>query len=60
MGKIKKSIRAFLFVVLIILAGLGIGISGAVTIPSIKLRRNPAKDKVELVEKGHMKSKEQS
>ena len=56
MEKIKKILRLTLLVCLIVLASIGIGISGGVPIPTIKSTRDSEKEKTELVdEKGSSK-----
>jgi len=37
------------YVCLIVLAGIGIGLSGGVPIPSLKNRRDSEKEKIELI-----------
>ena len=58
MNRIKKAAKVLTFVILIILAGIGVGISGGVPLPTIKSRRDNEKDNIELLEhqdekKGH-------
>lgn len=55
MIKLKRIARAILFVILIVLAGLGVGLSGGVPIPSIVKRKDAEKENIELIE-----SKEES
>jgi len=50
MKRIKKAIRLLALVCLIILACLGIGMSGGVPLPQIKNRRDAEKDAIELVD----------
>jgi len=50
MSRIKKAARLFAFICLIVLAGIGIGMSGGVPIPSIKNRKETEKENVELLE----------
>jgi len=54
MSRIKKAARLFAFICLIVLAGIGIGMSGGVPIPSIKNRKETEKENVELLEE-HLK-----
>ncbi len=49
MEKIKKVIRAIVWICLIMLAGIGMGISGGVPIPFMKSRRDSEKEKIEEV-----------
>lgn len=50
MKKIKKTLRLLAFIVLIVLAGLGIGISGGVPIPLSNHRKKSEKENIELME----------
>lgn len=50
MSRIKRAARLLLFICLIVLAGIGIGISGGVPIPRIKTRKDSEKEKIELIE----------
>ena len=50
MKKLKKAFKLFVFVCLIILAGLGVGLSGGVPVPFQKNRREHEKEMIELVE----------
>ena len=50
MSRIKQAARLLVFISLIILAGLGIGLSGGVPIPTIKNRKDPEKENIELIE----------
>lgn len=50
MQSIKRFIRILAFICLILLAGIGVGISGGVPIPFSKTRRDAEKDDIELVE----------
>lgn len=56
MNKILKGLRLMAFVFLIVLAGIGIGLSGGVPIPMTKRRENK-KDNIEQIdnEKGGTK-----
>lgn len=56
MKKIKKALRLLVFVCLIVLAGIGIGISGGVPIPLSKNRRDSEKENIELIDKQSEKS----
>ena len=49
--KIKQAVKLLAFIGLIVLAGIGIGISGGVPIPLSKNRRDTRKDPFELVDK---------
>jgi len=59
MIKIKKAARLFAFICLIVLAGIGIGISGGVPLPVLKNRRDPVKENIELIEQQKNKSESQ-
>lgn len=50
MSRIKQAARLLIFICLIVLAGIGIGLSGGVPIPSIKNRNNSEKENIELIE----------
>lgn len=50
MNRVKKAARLLVFVCLILLAGLGVGLSGGVPIPFFKSRRDAKKEKTELIE----------
>ena len=50
MKRFKKITRQFLFICLIILACVGVGISGGVPIPFSRNKRDSEKDKIELIE----------
>jgi len=56
MNRVKKTARLLAFICLIILAGIGIGISGGVPIPLSKKRGRSEKDKIELIENQLKKS----
>lgn len=56
MSRIKKTARLFAFICLIVLAGIGIGISGGVPIPNLKKRRESEKENMELIENQDQKS----
>lgn len=56
MLSLKKSLRLFLFGVLVILAVFGVGLSGGVPIPSLNKRREES-NKIELVEESLTTSK---
>lgn len=47
MDRIKKIARLFIFICLIILAGIGIGLSGGVPLPFSQNRRQTKKEKIE-------------
>lgn len=50
MQKIKKFLRLLLFICLIILACLGVGLSGGVPLPLSNKRRDSGKENIELIE----------
>lgn len=50
MSRIKQAARLLVFICLIVLAGIGIGLSGGVPIPIIKNRRDSEKENIELIE----------
>lgn len=50
MKKIKKIIKLSAFIMLLALAGVGIGLSGGVPIPLLKNRRDFEQETIELVE----------
>jgi len=56
MTRIKKAAKLLALICLIVLAGIGIGISGGVPIPSIKNRRGSEKENIELIEQQHKNS----
>jgi len=51
MSRVMKAARLFAFICLIVLAGIGVGISGGVPLPTIKNRRESKKEDTELVQK---------
>ena len=59
MNKIKKAIRLFAFICLIVLACLGVGLSGGVPIPSFSSKRKSEKEDIELIENQDGKSTSQ-
>jgi len=50
MSRMKKAARLFAFICLIVLAGIGIGLSGGVPIPISNHRRDSEKEHIELIE----------
>lgn len=50
MKKVKRLLRVFVFICLIILAGIGVGLSGGVPIPSTTKRDKKSIANSELVE----------
>lgn len=50
MSRIKKAARLLAFICLIVLAGIGIGLSGGVPLPASTSRRESEKEKIELIE----------
>jgi hypothetical protein len=50
MKKIKEVIKLLAFMCLIVLASIGVGLSGGVPLPTFKSRRDPIKEKIELIE----------
>ena len=50
MKKIKQAIKLLVFICLIVLAGLGIGLSGGVPLPLTKNRKDSEKENIELTE----------
>jgi len=50
MKKIKKALRLFLWICLILLAGIGIGLSGGVPIPTNNARKDKSEINNEMVE----------
>lgn len=59
MNRIRKTARLLAFICLIILAGIGIGISGGVPLPLSKNRRGSEKENIELIENQDKKSDSQ-
>lgn len=49
MSSIKRTARLFLLICLIVLAGIGIGLTGGVPLPSIKSRKDSEKEDIELM-----------
>jgi len=61
MKKIKRIVRLFALVILIVLASLGIGLSGGVPLPSFTNRKESEIDNTELIEdKEEQKDQKQS
>lgn len=56
MKKIKKALRLFVLICLIVLACIGIGISGGVPLSLTSNRRETQKEKKEIVEEQVQKS----
>jgi len=50
MSRIQKATRLLVLICLIVLAGLGVGISGGVPIPTTQKRKDSEKEKMELLE----------
>jgi len=50
MQKVKKALRAFGYILLIVLASFGIGMAGGVPIPSFMGKKDKEQDNIELVE----------
>jgi len=50
MIRIKKAARLLAFACLLVLAGVGIGLSGGVPPPSLTIRRESEKENIELIE----------
>jgi len=50
MNRIKRAIRLFAFVCLIVLASIGVGLSGGVPLPSFSSKRESEKEDIELIE----------
>lgn len=50
MSRIKKAARLFAFICLIVLAGIGVGLSGGVPVPISKNRRDSEKENMELID----------
>jgi len=50
MKKANRVFKTIIYIVLISLACLGVGLSGGVPLPSIRIKRNSNVDKIELVE----------
>ena len=50
MNRFKKAIRLFAFVCLIVLASVGVGLSGGVPLPSFGSKRKSEKEDIELIE----------
>jgi len=50
MSRIKQAARLFVFICLIVLAGLGIGLTGGMPIPTINNRKDSEKENIELTE----------
>lgn len=50
MSRIKRAARLFAFICLIVLAGIGIGLSGGIPVPITKNRRDSEKENIELIE----------
>jgi len=60
MKQIKKIIKVLAFICLIILAGIGIGISGGVPVPLSKSKRNSEKENTELMEEDQSSDSQES
>lgn len=56
MNRIKKAVRIFAFVCLIVLASVGVGLSGGIPLPTLKKRRDAEKENIELIENQSEKS----
>lgn len=50
MVRIKKALRLFVLICLIVLAGIGVGLSGGVPIPMSNSRKDTEKENIELIE----------
>jgi len=59
MNRMKKALRVITFVCLIVLASVGVGLSGGVPLPTIKNRRDSEKENIELIENQEDKSNAQ-
>lgn len=55
MKKAFKFLKMLLFICLIVLACLGVGLSGGIPIPMNRFNRHPEKNKIELMEKNDEK-----
>ncbi len=60
MKKFKKALRVLALICLITLAVIGVGISGGVPLPSFKSRRDPEKEKTELIEQRKQSNSEEA
>jgi len=58
MSRLKQAARLFIFICLIVLAGLGIGLSGGVPIPTINHRKDSEKEDIELIENEESESEQ--
>jgi len=56
MKKIKRLARLLVLICLIVLASIGIGMSGGIPLSSFKSREDSKKDNIELIEKEDMDS----
>lgn len=59
MSKLKQAARLLAFICLIVLAGLGIGLSGGVPIPTINNRKDSEKENIEQTD-NHEKESEKA
>lgn len=50
MERVKKALRLFVFICLIVLASIGIGLSGGIPIPMSNSRKDTEKENIELIE----------
>lgn len=50
MVRIKKAMRLFVLICLIVLASIGVGLSGGVPIPMSNSRKDTEKENIELIE----------
>jgi len=59
MKKLKRIARIIAFIILILLASLGVGLSGGIPIPMSNKRKDAQKDKIELIDNQQKKSDEE-
>lgn len=50
MERVKKALRLFVFICLIVLASIGVGLSGGIPIPMSNSRKDTEKENIELIE----------
>ena len=50
MERVKRALRLFVFICLIVLASIGVGLSGGIPIPMSNSRKDTEKENIELIE----------
>jgi len=50
MQRFKRLMRLLIFLVFILLASVGVGLSGGIPIKSLNVRRDPQEEKIELID----------